>query len=125
MILQFPGSFFEDEVRDGFFVCSMMKHYWAAQITVLFEIDRICCKHEIPWFLDGGSLLGAVRHKGFIPWDDDVDISMKRHDLERFLTVAQKELPEGYQGANILTDETFDSPFVRVLNSLFISDDLM
>ncbi|MBR0164426.1 MAG: LicD family protein [Lachnospiraceae bacterium] len=113
----FPPSFFEDEVRDGFFVSSMMKHYWAAQLAVLAEIDRVCQKHDIPWYIDGGTLLGAVRHKGFIPWDDDVDIVMFRHDLQHFLSVAPAELPTGYVVCDIRTDLSYDNTHARVLNN--------
>ena len=63
------------------------------QLGILEEIDRICRKHDISYWLDGGSLLGAVRHGGFIPWDDDIDIAMSLADLERFKSVAPKELP--------------------------------
>ena len=119
-----PPSFLEDEVREGFFVCGMMKRYWAAQMQVLSEIDRICQRNGIQWYIDSGSLLGAVRHGGFIPWDDDLDIIMMRHDLERFVELARKELPSGWHVADLLTDETFDSPFTRVMNALSISDEL-
>lgn len=57
-------KYFEDEVREGFFVSSMMKRYWAAQLKVLSEVDRVCRKHGIRWFGDCGTLLGAVRHGG-------------------------------------------------------------
>lgn len=63
-------KYLEAEEREGFFVSSMMKRYWAAQLKVLAEIDRVCKKHDIKWFADCGTLLGAVRHGGFIPWDD-------------------------------------------------------
>lgn len=94
--MQFPDSFFEDEVRCGFYVPALMKHSWAAQMEILEDVDRVCKKHRIRWFADSGTLLGAIRHKGYIPWDDDIDICMLRDDYIRFLSVAEKELPEGY-----------------------------
>ena len=63
---------------------------------VLGEIDRICTKYDIPYYLEGGSMLGAVRHKEIIPWDDDADISMFRADYERFRAVVRQELNEGF-----------------------------
>lgn len=65
-------------------------------IPLLEEVDRICKKNRIPYFLCAGSALGSVRHKGFIPWDDDLDIGMLRSDYEKFLKIADKELSEGF-----------------------------
>lgn len=65
-------------------------------LELLREIDRICRKHDIPYVLFCGTALGAVRHKGFIPWDDDLDVSMLRPDYERFLQVAPAELQDAY-----------------------------
>jgi len=64
-------------------------------LEMLKDIDDLCQKHKIPYFLNGGSALGAVRHKGFIPWDDDADIAMMYEDYLKFLEIV-KELPEVY-----------------------------
>ena len=92
--MQFEREFFYDEVRDGFYIPGMMKRLWGAELTILSEVDRICKKHEIPYYADGGTLLGAVRDGQFIPWDDDIDIMMLREDYNRFVQVVQQELPE-------------------------------
>jgi lipopolysaccharide cholinephosphotransferase len=63
-------------------------------LGILVEIDKVCRQHDIEYWLDAGTLLGAYRHKGFIPWDDDIDISMKRKDFEKFLSIAQNSLPK-------------------------------
>lgn len=65
-------------------------------LEIVLEIDRICRKHDINYFLDSGTALGAVRHGGFIPWDDDADIGMPREDYEKFITVAKEELNDKY-----------------------------
>lgn len=62
-------------------------------LGMLVEIDAICRRHQIDYWLDGGSILGAVRHGGFIPWDDDIDLAMRLEDLPRFMEIARKELP--------------------------------
>lgn len=59
-----------------------------ANLKLLKEIDRICRKYRIQYMLDSGTLLGAVRHKGFIPWDDDADVVFTRPNYEKFLKVA-------------------------------------
>ncbi len=94
--MNFPDSYFEDEVRDGFYVPGMMKRSWAAQLEMLDAIQNVCEKHQIAYFAEWGTLLGAVRHGGMIPWDDDIDICMKREDYEKFLVAAEDELPDGY-----------------------------
>lgn len=68
-----------------------------ASLSILLEIDRICRAYGIEYMLDSGTLLGAVRHKGFIPWDDDVDIAMTRDNFEKFRAVAMNELKSGME----------------------------
>ncbi len=93
-------EFYEDEVIEGFYVPSMLKLAWGAQMDVFNETDAICRRHNIPYFADWGTLLAAIRHSGYIPWDDDFDISMRRRDYERFLRYAEEELPEGFKVMN-------------------------
>ncbi len=90
------AEFFKDEVRNGFYISTAIKQAWAQTLDVLAEIDRICNKYSIRYFADWGTYLGAVRHGGFVPWDDDLDICMLRDDYIRFREVADRELPGNY-----------------------------
>ncbi len=63
------------------------------QVRMLDALKLICDKHNLQYWLDFGTLLGAVRHKGFIPWDDDIDVSMSMEDYKKFISIAKKELP--------------------------------
>lgn len=65
-------------------------------LEMIDEVDRLCRKHRISYFLDSGSALGAIRHGGFIPWDDDADIGMMRKEYNKFIKIAQKELNKKY-----------------------------
>ena len=81
----FPENYFDTETRSRFTIGRLMKSNWAAQLEVLEVLKEICAKHNILFFAGFGTLIGAVRHKGFIPWDDDIDVTMKRSDYMRFL----------------------------------------
>lgn len=102
--MKISENFLEDEVREGFYVSGMMKKVWAGKLTTLDFIDRFCRAHHIRWFLCAGSMLGAVRHHGFIPWDDDVDICMLREDFNRFVEAMRKEKPKPY----FIEEQRFD-----------------
>lgn len=78
------------------------------QLEILTELDSICRKYNIEYFIIGGTLLGAIRHSGFIPWDDDIDVGMKRTEYERFCKVCEKELcKEKYFLQNYHTDSAY------------------
>lgn len=114
--MEIDESYFEGEERDGFFIEGMMKRAWAAQLEVLKVIEEVCKKKNLRYFAEWGTLLGAVRHQGFIPWDDDIDIIMPREDYVRFLEIAKKELPETYVVLSVDTEEKWLQPFARVTN---------
>ncbi len=100
--MQFPENYFKNEIRCNFHITAMMKRLWAAQIEILAWIDEICKKYEIRYIMCYGSMLGAVRHKGFIPWDDDIDVAMLRSDYERFLEAVMAELPSWLSTKSLL-----------------------
>lgn len=116
-MLNFSDNYFKGEYRDGFYVSPMMKRVWAAEMEVLTVVSAVCKKHGIRFFADWGTMLGAVRHKGFVPWDDDIDIGMLREDYIRFIQVAGDVLPEEYKLINLHTEKEFKSYLSRVVNT--------
>ena len=84
------------------------------QLEILQTIHQVCQKHHINYWLDGGTLLGAVRHHGFIPWDDDIDIAMTYDDLQKFIRIAPKELPEELFLQTMESDPTARMPIYKV-----------
>ena len=84
------------------------------QQKILDEIVRICDNYNLRYFLIGGTLLGAVRHKGYIPWDDDLDISMPRKDYNQFIEIAKKQLSQNFKLDCKYTNNKYWLPFIKV-----------
>ena len=95
------------------------------EIEILDEIVRICEQHHLTYFLAGGTLLGAVRHKGFIPWDDDLDVAMPREDYERFCDLCKEELQDSYYLHSKEIDSQYWLPFVKVRKKGTIFDEAL
>ncbi|MBQ9477944.1 MAG: LicD family protein, partial [Selenomonadaceae bacterium] len=94
--IKFDESFFEEEERCNFHVSRRRKELWAILLDLWQEFDRVCRKYNLTYYLDGGTLLGAVRHKGFIPWDDDIDLAMFRKDYNKLLEIGPTEFKHPY-----------------------------
>lgn len=101
--LSVPEDFYREEIRCDYTVTTKRKQIWAVELELLHELDRVCRKYDIHYCADGGTLLGAVRHRGFIPWDDDLDIAMLRSEYEKLNAVASSEFKAPYFWQ---TDET-------------------
>ena len=86
----------------------------AELLIIMDEIDRVCKKNNLRYYLVGGSLLGAVRHKGFIPWDDDLDIAMPREDLNKLLEISASVLSPNYYVKWYQDDPRYWNPFPKI-----------
>ena len=93
---------------------SLLRRHQLKMLDLVVELDRICKKHNIPYFLYGGTLLGAIRHNGFIPWDDDLDVALYRKDYLRLLEVLPKELPDDIVFQENETDKNYFYFFAKL-----------
>ena len=87
------------------------------ELEILKDFIRVCEELNVQYFLDSGTLLGCIRHKAFIPWDDDIDVSMPREDYEIFIKEGQKLLKDGYFLQNYNTDLEFIANFSKIRNT--------
>lgn len=110
-------DFLKEEIICDFLVDEKRKKIWAIELDLLREFDRVCKKYNLKYFMIFGSLLGAIRHQGYIPWDDDLDVAMFREDYERFIEVAKDEFEEPYFLQTPYTDDGYFYSFIKIRNS--------
>lgn len=106
---------------------SQLRKAQLRMLEMMKFVDAVCKKNNIPYWLDSGTLLGAVRHNGFIPWDDDVDIGMMREDIHRFIDAVEKENHPNFIVQTKKNDPHFmqDWPVVRDLQSEYIQSTVL
>jgi lipopolysaccharide cholinephosphotransferase len=107
----------KEESICGFTVTSKRKEVWQIELDMVKQFIAICKKYQLKYFVCGGTLLGAIRHNGFIPWDDDIDIMMPRKDYYEFLKVAQLELPSDYFLQYYKTEHAYANGHAQIRNN--------
>lgn len=115
--LNIPEEFFREEVRCGHVVTAKVKRIWAVELGMLYRFAQVCERHGLRWYAMGGTLLGAVRHKGFIPWDDDIDLIMPRKDYDRLLEIGTEEFAAPYFFQSPETERGFFRTHVQIRDS--------
>lgn len=112
-----PEDFLKEEVRCEYKVSTKLKKIWAVELDLYQRFAEVCDKYDIKYFAWAGTLLGAVRHKGFIPWDDDFDIGLLREDYEKLIKIAPKEFSYPYFLQNMYSDKKYFCAYSRFRNS--------
>lgn len=109
-------DFLKEEVQCDFLVTAERKKMWAVLLDLLMEFDKVCKEYDLKYFMYSGSLLGVVRHHGFIPWDDDIDLIMPRKDYEKMMRLSGSfHAPYFFQTP--YTDKEYGYTFLKIRNS--------
>ena len=103
----------------------LLHDLWGEEIDILSEVDKFCSEHNLSYSLAYGSMIGAVRHKGFIPWDDDMDVFMTRKDYDKFIQEWQKNPQKGFVIQNNDIEPSFKQSFTKVHknNTIFLTEE--
>ncbi len=111
------NDFLQEEERCGFTVSAEMKKVWAVELDLLERFLEVCRRHNLRYYAFGGTLLGAVRHKGYIPWDDDIDIMMLREDYDKLLAIADEEFTAPYFFQTAHNDQKYSRGHAQLRDS--------
>lgn len=112
-----PNDFLKADTICGYEVSATMKKVWAVELDLLQQLLRVCQEYNLRIWAEAGTLIGAVRHHGFIPWDDDIDLAMPRDDYDRLCEIAPKEFSHPYFFQNIYTDPYYRNRHSQLRNS--------
>lgn len=115
--MNYDSEFIKPEIRCGWQVSETTKKVWWIQLDLIKKIDEICLEHNLKWYPMWGTLLGVIRHSGYIPWDDDVDVVMPREDYEKFVEISKNCLEYPYYLQTTLDDEECFYMWVNLRNS--------
>ena len=110
-------DFFKEEVRCDYLVSAEMKRIWAVLMDMYLAFSEVCDKYGFKYYVVWGSLLGAIRHNGFIPWDDDFDVAMPRADYNEFLKVAKNDFPHPLFLQTPMSDPGYFVSWAKIRNS--------
>lgn len=115
--LELPEGFLNEQIRCDYTISSQMKEVWAVELDLLCQFIKVCEKYNLKYFAMSGTLLGAVRHKGFIPWDDDIDLIMPRDDYDKLLQIGPNEFKHPYFFSTPDTEYKFWRSHIQIRNS--------
>ena len=116
-MLKEKPEFYKEEIRCGYTVDEKTKRVWAVQLEMLDEVERICKANGLKYFADSGTLIGAIRHEGYIPWDDDIDLVMLREDYDKFVQIAPAWLKEDLVLQTVYTEKNYLRGHAQIRNS--------